>query len=56
MVNNYYIRDDHSVEIRDSVVNRTNVGARMQVCPYCGKRLDMIETPNFCPYCERRLR
>jgi len=56
VVKNYYINDDHSVDIKDSVVHRSTVGSTLRVCPYCGRKLDFPEEPNFCPYCERRLK
>lgn len=54
-VQNYYINDDHSLEITDSIVHRSNVGNHINICPYCGRRLHFAEVPNFCPYCEKRL-
>jgi len=56
VVNNYYVKDDHSVEIRDSVLLRSKVGDSLKVCPYCGKRLEIADEPNFCPYCTQRIR
>ncbi len=56
VINNYVIHDDHSVEITDSIVHRSNVGDQMRICPFCGKRLDVNGRINFCPYCEKRLR
>jgi hypothetical protein len=55
IVNNYIINDDHSVEIKDSVVHRSSVGSQIKICPYCGKKLSFVETPNFCPFCEKQL-
>jgi len=48
-------------EIKDSVIHKSPIGASNEmpsfsICPYCGKKLSLPETPNFCPYCEKRLR
>jgi len=54
--NIYHLRDNHSVRVEDSVLQRSNVGERLKICPYCGKRLDMPQQPDFCPYCEKQIR
>ena len=28
---------------------------RIKICPYCGKKLDFPEVPQFCPYCEKQI-
>ena len=55
VVNNYYLNDDHSVEVKDSVVYRSKFGDTSKTCPYCSRKLVFPEEPNFCPYCERSL-
>lgn len=50
---------DDSVVVKDSVVQRSNIGAKeakpFKICPYCGEELDLPKTPRFCPYCKESL-
>lgn len=51
-----------NTDIRDSVMNRSPIGAGagseepFTICPYCGKTLNLPNTPKYCPYCEEQLR
>ena len=56
VVNNYYVNDDHSVEVKDSIVHRSTIGNPSKICPHCSRGLDFPEEPNFCPYCEKRIK
>ena len=50
--------DDRSIEIKDSVLVRSNLNSTAETfknCPYCGKDFDLPKTPKFCPYCKERL-
>ena len=61
VIKNYYINEDRSVEnieIKDSVINRSQVGGngdRLKICPYCKNRFDFVEPPKYCPYCEKQI-
>lgn len=53
------IGDDHSVEIKDSIIQRSQIGKETKpflICPYCGGGLDLPKTPNFCPFCREPLK
>jgi len=58
IVNTYYIKEDNSTRIKDSVIQRSNIGEidTFKVCPYCGKKLELPSEPIFCPYCGKRMR
>ena len=49
-------------EIKNSVLTRSPITTGpssekpFSICPYCGEKLNLPETPNFCPYCEKRLK
>lgn len=46
-------------EFKDTVVFKPSIGGHEQdnfkICPYCGKELNLPESPRFCPYCEKKL-
>lgn len=46
-------------KISDSVVNRSTISGekkkKINICPYCGEKLDFPDTPKFCPYCEKQI-
>ncbi len=47
-----------NAKIEDSVLTgKDDTGKRpFSICPYCGKKLNLPETPNFCPYCTKALK
>lgn len=50
---------DRSVSISDSIVQRSTIGGedemKINICPYCGEKLNFPEIPRFCPYCEKQI-
>jgi len=57
---NYEVVESGGIKATDSVVTtKTTVGEQdsipFTICPYCGKELKLLKTPNFCPYCRERL-
>jgi len=54
VVQNYYIKDDHSVEVKDSVLHKSNI-VPIKICPYCGARLGGVDV-DVCPHCHKRIR
>lgn len=55
--------DDISI-IKDSVVQRCNIGGTVhspdllsfEMCPFCGKELNLPKSPKYCPYCKEQFR
>jgi len=44
--------------IKDSVLNRSTIGKNktsFNICPYCGKELNLIKKPKYCPFCTEQL-
>jgi len=57
---NYEVVESGGIKATDSVVTaKTTIGEQdsipFTICPYCGKELKLLKTPNFCPYCRERL-
>ncbi len=42
-----------NVKTKESSVQKES--ADFNICPYCGKELNLPKTPNFCPYCKEKL-
>lgn len=47
-----------TIKSDDRIKNNSNIkkeSVKFNICPYCGKNLDLPKTPNFCPYCKEKL-
>lgn len=41
--------------IQRSTISTEEKAKTLSICPYCGEKLNLPETPNYCPYCKKKL-